>query len=605
MITIRYLALALSLISSIYSSEYPHAAAKMPIAFAVVREDAAQDAELIKRYFPEEKISMLMIASGGCTAAQLISSSSLRDITLVDPNKAQLDLSKFKIQLLTLPLEKRLEILGYSPMTPQDRKAIMLGYMKVLDIDEYSFGDMDVIAQNGLDFSGRYEKVFEALRSRLAHHSNALEALFTCNTIDEQIQHIAPETIFGKALDEALDEIMSQDNLVTIFGEKATANRVQDFSRRFAQRIRSYLSQHLASQSPWLASMLLGNFKNNILFPWLQAEIQNKLPKITYLNSFMNDALRSSKPESYHIIHLSNIIDWLTPDEAQETLKLAHKALKPGGIVIIRQLNSNIDIAAHGKEFTWNFKVSNEFLNEDRSFFYRNFLIGFKDRPSQAAEVQAMADSVLLETPIMQGSFFKDLAIMDKEIFTKVQSQFYFAVNYFSRPMAALIARMPLHQDRIDIIHNIVEEHGDFNSNHYHSNTFKTFLGTLDIPLEDVDLLMPSPVVNMFNYTLMAACAHEDPIIALACNGIIEYAFADISALIAETVVKRNWVKKEDLVHYNLHADIDKIHAEDFFKIITVDVLDTEVHKKIITGLRLGAYIFNRLYEDLYAEAQK
>ena len=64
--------------------------------------------------------------------------------------------------------------------------------------------------------------------------------------------------------------------------------------------------------------------------------------------------------------------------------------------------------------------------------------------------------------------------------------------------------------------------------------------------------LLPSAPVTMFNYTLMGVCAHHDPIVAFACDGIIEYAFADISALLAEEVVKRNWVKKEELVHYNL-----------------------------------------------------
>lgn len=109
----------------------------------------------------------------------------------------------------------------------------------------------------------------------------------------------------------------------------------------------------------------------------------------------------------------------------------------------------------------------------------------------------------------------------------------------------------------------------------------------------------------MFNYTLMGACSHEDPIIAIACNGIIEYAFADISTVIARHVMDAGWVKKEDLVHYNLHADIDKQHAADFFKIIEPYMDIAEQKEKIELGLHLGAYIFNRLYEDLYHDALK
>ena len=395
---------------------------------------------------------------------------------------------------------------------------------------------------------------------------------------------------------------MSQANLVKLFGEKATANRVQDFSKHFAECIRIYLSKHLASSSAWLANMLLGHFNNDVMFPWLTAKINKDLPEINYVNSFMNDALAQSQADTYHVVHLSNIIDWLTPAEAEKTLELAFQALKPGGIVVIRQLNSNVDIIKLGNKFDWNLKVSNEFLNDDRSFFYRKFLVGFKPRTSTAPLVQAMADNVLQEIPVIKGSFFKDLSTMDKNLFKSVQSQFYFAVNYFSRPMAALVARLPLHKDRIDIIHNMVEEHGDFCISNYHANTFKKFLSTIDVSGDYIDNLQPSHVTNMFNYTLMGTCANEDPIIAIACNGIIEYAFADISALIAEKVVERGWVKKENLVHYNLHADIDKQHAEEFFKIIEPYMNDEQQRNKVISGLRLGAYIFNRLYEDLYAE---
>ena len=111
----------------------------------------------------------------------------------------------------------------------------------------------------------------------------------------------------------------------------------------------------------------------------------------------------------------------------------------------------------------------------------------------------------------------------------------------------------------------------------------------------------PTKVVHRGVFFLFCICSELGHI---ACLGVIEYAVADISAYIAKHVVENNWVKKEDLVHYNLHADIDKQHAEEFFKIIESKMDDQEHRVKVQTGLRLGAYIFNRLYEDLYQEAQ-
>lgn len=55
------------------SLNFVEEALKRPIFFSVVREDPWQEMEVLNRYFFEEKsLSILMVASGGCTAAHLI-----------------------------------------------------------------------------------------------------------------------------------------------------------------------------------------------------------------------------------------------------------------------------------------------------------------------------------------------------------------------------------------------------------------------------------------------------------------------------------------------------------------------------------------------------
>jgi len=308
--------------------DYAIEASKRPIAFSIVREDSDQDLAIIQRYFPERKISMAMVASGGCTAALLAAQARFNDLTLVDPNPAQLALSQLKLQILSLQPKKRMEILGHLPMKADERSAIMNGYLQALDINPALFGDMEAIAQHGIDNEGRYEKVFEALRAQLAPYQQDLEALFALESIDEQIKMLAPESPLGKALDEVLATIMSQENLVAIFGEKATANRVQDFSRHFAQRIRTYVAHHRASSSPWLAHMLLGHFYGDTMFPWLTTTQKRPLPPIEYYQGCMNDFLASTQPEQFEVIHVSNILDWLTPEEAQKNIRTCISCIK-------------------------------------------------------------------------------------------------------------------------------------------------------------------------------------------------------------------------------------------------------------------------------------
>jgi len=141
--------------------------------------------------------------------------------------------------------------------------------------------------------------------------------------------------------------------------------------------------------------------------------------------------------------------------------------------------------------------------------------------------------------------------------------------------------------------------HGDFDVEKYHSNTFKKFLNGLGCDPTHLENKIAHPEVMSFNTALMGVSLSGDPLVAIGCLGIIEYAFADISAEIGKTVIQRGWVKKEDLFHYSLHAELDKRHSEEFFAIAEPYIKNPEDRKKIFAGLRLGAYIFNRLYEDL------
>ena len=82
--------------------------------------------------------------------------------------------------------------------------------------------------------------------------------------------------------------------------------------------------------------------------------------------------------EAYDLVHLSNILDWLTPEEARHTLQVARQALRPGGCVFIRQLNSTLDIPSLGEFFHWQEDESRSMHRRDRSFFYRAIHLGRK-----------------------------------------------------------------------------------------------------------------------------------------------------------------------------------------------------------------------------------
>jgi pyrroloquinoline-quinone synthase len=219
---------------------------------------------------------------------------------------------------------------------------------------------------------------------------------------------------------------------------------------------------------------------------------------------------------------------------------------------------------------------------------------------SKAPRVTAHAASIIARTGILQNPYFETLVsgAMSLEQFQETQAQFYFAVVFFSRPMAALVGRIPDARDRLDILHNVLEEHGDMNEAAFHATTFKAFLASIGGVAEPDNLIL-SPPLRAFNSVLTASCTFDELEVGICCMGVIEMAFADISALIGKAVVDRGWVGAHELVHYRLHAEIDHRHAEEFFRIVERSWEDPQRQYFIKQGLELGVYILDRLYRDL------
>ena len=212
--------------------------------------------------------------------------------------------------------------------------------------------------------------------------------------------------------------------------------------------------------------------------------------------------------------------------------------------------------------------------------------------------VQPAADRLLEQNPLAAHPYFIALGSQDmtRERFVDSQCQFFHAVGFFSRAMAALLARQPDSASRQVLMHNLAEEHGwdeekggEFRPAFAHDRTFLQFLASLQSrPLAQ------GPEVRAFNLALYGACVSETVPFAFACLGMIEYAFADISALIGNAVVQNHWVPSEGLVHYSLHAELDKRHAAEFF-----EVVENHPPEDVKAELDYGWHIFAQLYRSL------
>jgi S-adenosylmethionine-diacylglycerol 3-amino-3-carboxypropyl transferase len=352
-------------------------AAALPVAFAQVREDALLDLELV-RGLNRAAPRVLLVASGGCTAAAL-AALPVGQLHLVDVNPAQIALSRLKLALLqSASPDERLALLGHDWMEPDRRIARLLDEFGRLGLAADVLGPLDQLALLGPDRVGRYEVLFACLRGALREAGGQILSWLSKQDLAAQAAAVAPETKSGQALDAAFDRIMALQNLIRLFGTKATANPVQPFARHFATRTRHVLATQPAADNPYLFQMFRGEFPPGVVYPWLIAPVPARLPPVSWTLGDMAEVLKDLPPESFDFVHLSNILDWLTPEEATAALDRAHRVLSPGGVVFIRQLNSSLDIPGLSSRFAWDPERARALHARDRSFFYRSLHVGRK-----------------------------------------------------------------------------------------------------------------------------------------------------------------------------------------------------------------------------------
>ena len=214
-------------------------------------------------------------------------------------------------------------------------------------------------------------------------------------------------------------------------------------------------------------------------------------------------------------------------------------------------------------------------------------------------------DAILADSGLSANPYFTALedGSFDRDDFVETQVQFYYAVVFFSRPMAALAAKIPSGRQRVEILRNVWEEHGEGDAAKMHGTTFLEFLRRVGgLSIEDVETRGLWPELRAFNTTLIGCCTLDDWEIGAGCLGAIERAFVGISARIGRAVVARGWLTADELVHYDLHEALDVRHSADFFDVIRPTWSDSKVGRyRIEQGLALGACVFDQLYRGLWA----
>lgn len=311
------------------------------LKFAVVREDAAIEAELLRRTAARE---LLVVASGGCTALGLLAEFPNVEITAFDINPRQLE----------HVLDKH--------------RAALRGELGRLNVDDGR--------DDGLSQCGEFERLFRTLRRFL------LEFVLP---LDQLEQWFSPECEFDRA---ALVNAWMQSKywplafslafdaklLDAMFGPDATQHAAPDsYAPYFQRAFERALAGPDAARNPFLQHVLLGRYLGADAPAWMRSPSQ-RMPTLVH-----GSLLEVPELDRFELISLSNIFDWSSDALVESWARRLIEQTKPGTHVLVRQLNNQRDLRRFfAPAFRFDDALAEQLLLADRSFFYERLQIAVR-----------------------------------------------------------------------------------------------------------------------------------------------------------------------------------------------------------------------------------
>lgn len=334
--------------------------ANSSILFSQVREDPSVELYCLEK-IEDDKLCVLMIGSGGCTALSLLSTDKNVWLDIVDSNPVQNYLTMLKMALIKA-IPDRDTYIKFIEGKLSDTKvaAILLQVDLPTACKEYWVKNYEQIFQ-GINNVGSFEKLFREL-------------------VESNYDY---------------KKIFNREYLTQIFGSDAVIHSLnEEFYTHFTNVMLKYESRYGFNGSRrnyFYHQITAGEYSTNPgadLPPYLQEydivrqrlltidDDENWDDNIEFENETFEKIYTQPKtlenPRNYHLIHTSNLIDWMDESEIKHMLICLYNMVISGGFLTIRQLNSDVDIVSLIDQEKWEII---EDVPEDRSHFYKRVLV--------------------------------------------------------------------------------------------------------------------------------------------------------------------------------------------------------------------------------------
>ena len=316
------------------------------IQFGVVREDPEIEFHVVQKFKSE---SILLIGSGGCTAFSLQCRLPDLKISLFDLNPAQIELVKTKAELLKRPLSSEAKVrLGVGSDSP-----------------------------SGLCTGGNFESLFRGFREFLIDFAADGEDFTSIFSDTPKREQEVNQLLSNKYWPVAFELFFSDVLLTTLFGPSAIQHAQKgSYPEYFRKALEKGLKSSGASTNYFLHHIFLGYYLDS------PAALPYYLQKSPHKYSFsyhLGDVTTVKNLDSYGVISLSNIFDWMGTTEIRSTADYLTRSVKPGTAILWRQLGHDVDAShAFGSDWVFDKNLAGALLESDRSLFYSRIYLAVR-----------------------------------------------------------------------------------------------------------------------------------------------------------------------------------------------------------------------------------
>ncbi len=315
---------------------------KSDIFYSIQNEDYRSE-ELLLNSFPDEELSILLIASSGENLLSLCANPRVFSLTAVDTNPAQLNLCMLRYHsALYLDRDSHMRFFAsdanaLDEHAADDRVELYRSFRGNLDVYSRLYWDerLESEIRPGLHFCGRNDAMARMIQAELAQYD--------IHPLDQPVASISSDQ-FIKAF-ENVYTVARIKEFFNIEGDVA-AQRIASQATTIARCYLKALSMDDAHLNYFLHCFFKNSYIHNIpneaglpayLHKHKYALLQDKLQDIEFI--LMNEPIQQAikYQSNLHLLSVSNIPDWLTKAAFEELGSAAAQGLQKDGLFLARK----------------------------------------------------------------------------------------------------------------------------------------------------------------------------------------------------------------------------------------------------------------------------